>query len=50
MKSCITISKRKDKIAIKIKEEAEQTEILEELNKKMMDLKKIQKEEKSQSV
>lgn len=46
MKSCITISKRKDKIAIKIKEEAEYEEIIQELTKRMADLKNAYKEEK----
>ena len=47
MKSCMTISMRKNKVVIKIKEEAEQEEIVEELNKKMVDLKKLYKDEKN---
>lgn len=46
MKSCITISRRKEKITVRIKEEAEQEEILQEINKRMTDLKNIYKEEK----
>jgi septum site-determining protein MinC len=38
---------RKNKVVIKIKEEAEQEEIVEELNKKMVDLKKLYKDEKN---
>ena len=47
MKSCMTISMRNKKVVIKIKEEAEQEEIVEELNKKMVDLKKLYKDEKN---
>ena len=47
MKSCMTISMRKNKVVIKIKEEAEQEEIVDELNKKMVDLKKLYKDEKN---
>lgn len=46
MKSCITISRRKEKITVRIKEEAEQAEILQEITKRMTDLKNIYKEEK----
>lgn len=47
MKGCIAFSKRKDKIVVKINEESEQEEILQELTKKVIDLKKIYKEVKN---
>lgn len=44
--SSITINRRKDKIVVKIKEEAEGEEIIQDINKRMADLKKVYKEEK----
>lgn len=43
MKNCITIQLKKDEIWIKIKEEAEEKEIIECLKKKMVDLKELYK-------
>lgn len=45
MKNCITINLRKDKIIIKIQDDAEQADILYSLRKKMPDLKKLYKDE-----
>ena len=47
MKSCISINLRKDKIVIKIAENAEQKHIMWSLNKKLPDLKKLYKDEKT---
>ena len=47
MKDCVMINMKKEKIIIKIKEEAEYNEIIEELNKKITELKKMYKEEKN---
>lgn len=44
--SSITITRRKEKIVIRVKEEAEGEEIVQDINKRMTDLKKIYKEEK----
>ena len=41
MKNCITINTKKDSIVIKIDENAEQDEIMQELNQKLVELKKI---------
>lgn len=43
MKNCITIQLKKDEIWIKIKEEAEEKEIVECLKEKIVDLKKLYK-------
>ena len=47
MRSCVKISGEKDKILIKIKEEATQEEIIESFKKKLADLKKLYKEAKT---
>ncbi len=47
MKSCIGITRRKEKIIIRIKDEATQEEIIEDLNKRMVDLKKLFKDGKN---
>lgn len=47
MEKCITIQLKKDEIWIKIKEEAEEKEIIEELKKKLVDLKKLYKDDKT---
>lgn len=44
MRSCVKISGEKDKILIKLKEEALQEEIMESLKKKLTELKKLYKE------
>ena len=45
MKNCITINTKKDSIVIKIDEDAEQDEIMQELNQKLIELKKLYKED-----
>lgn len=45
MKNCITINTKKDSIVIKIDEDAEQDEIMQELNQKLVELKKLYKED-----
>lgn len=45
MKNCISIQTKKDKVIIKINEEATQKEILSDLKKKMPELKKLYKED-----
>lgn len=45
MKNCITINTKKDSIVIKIDENAEQDEIVQELNQKLVELKKLYKED-----
>lgn len=45
MKNCITINTKKDSIVIKIDEKAEQDEIMQELNQKLVELKKLYKED-----
>ena len=45
MKNCITINTKKDSIVIKIDENAEQDEIMQELNQKPVELKKLYKED-----
>lgn len=47
MKNCINIHLKKDRIMIKIMEEASQTDIIECLKKKLTELKKLYKEEKT---
>ena len=47
MKNCVTIQLRKDEILVKINEEAEQKEVIECLKKKMEDLKKLYKNDKT---
>lgn len=47
MKNCVTINLKKDQIIIKIAEDAEQKEIISVLTKKLPDLKKLYKEEKT---
>ena len=47
MKNCVTINLKKNEIVIKISEKAEQKEIKECLNKKLTELKKLYKEEKT---
>ena len=47
MKNCVTIKLKTDNIVIKISENAEQEEIIECLNKKIKDLKKLYKDEKT---
>jgi len=47
MKNCILISMKKEEIVIKINEEAEYTEIVKELEKKLPKLKQLYKEEKN---
>lgn len=47
MKNCITIQLKKEEIWIKIKEEAEEKEIIDALKEKLVDLKKLYKEDKT---
>lgn len=47
MKRSISINLRKDKIVIKIAEDAEQNNIIQQLNKKLPDLKALYKDEKT---
>ena len=47
MRSCVKINGEKDKIIIKLKDEATQEEIMESLKKKITDLKKLYKDRKS---
>lgn len=47
MKNCVTIQLKKDEIWVKISEEAEEKEITECLNKKIKDLKKLYKDDKT---
>ena len=47
MKNCISIQLKKDKIVIKLNEEAEQIEIVQALQKKLPELKKLYKDEKT---
>lgn len=47
MRNCININLKKDKIVIKIKEDAEYVEIVECLKKKLPELKKLYKDEKT---
>lgn len=47
MKNCVSINLRKDQIVIKLVEEAEEAEIMEALKKKLTELKKLYKNEKT---
>ena len=47
MKNCVSINLKKDKILIKISKEAEYNEIMENLKKKLPELKKLYKDEKT---
>ena len=47
MKNCISINLKKDKILMKINEDAEYNEIIESLKKKLPELKKLYKDEKT---
>jgi len=47
MKNCIGIHLKKDQIVIKLDDEAEQEEIVKELEKKLPELKKLYKDEKT---
>lgn len=47
MRNCIIIKLTKDEIIIKIQEDSEEKQILEELDKKLIDLKVLYKEEKT---
>lgn len=47
MKNCVSINLKKDEIVIKLSDAAEQTEIIEALTKKLNELKKLYKDEKT---
>lgn len=47
MKNCVYINLKKDKIVVKLMENATQTEIIECMKEKMSDLKKLYKDEKT---
>ena len=47
MNNCVSINLKKDQIVIKISEEAEQKQIISALSKKLPDLKKLYKEDKT---
>ena len=47
MNNCVSINLKRDEILIKINEEAEQKEIMESLRKKLVELKKLYKDEKT---
>lgn len=47
MKNCVSINLRKDQIVIKLSDEAQQKEIMEALKKKLTELKKLYKDEKT---
>lgn len=47
MKNCVSINLKRNEILIKIKEEAEQKDIIESLKKKLPDLRKLYKGEKT---
>ena len=47
MRNCISINLKKDEIVIKISEDAEQKEIIDSLKKKVTELKKLYKDEKT---
>ncbi len=47
MKNCVSINLKKDTIVIKINEAAEQTEIIENLKRKIPELKKLYQDEKT---
>ncbi|MCI8470862.1 MAG: hypothetical protein HFJ35_05245 [Clostridia bacterium] len=47
MKNCVSIHLKKNELIIKLSQEAEQVEIIEALNKKMTELKKLYKDDKT---
>lgn len=47
MKNCVSINLKKDQIVIKLSDEAQQIEIVEALKKKLTELKKLYKDEKT---
>ena len=47
MKNCVSINLKKNQILIKINDDAEQNEIVENLKKKLPELKKLYKDEKT---
>ena len=47
MKNCVSINLKKNEILIKISDDAEQKEIINNLNKKLPELKKMYKNEKT---
>lgn len=47
MKNCVNIHLKKNELIIKLNQEAEQTEIIESLNKKIAELKKLYKDDKT---
>ena len=47
MKNCVSINLKKDEIVIKLSDTAEQIEIIEALTKKLNELKKLYKDEKT---
>ena len=47
MRNCVSINLKKNEILIKIRDEAEQSEIIEQLRKKLSELKKMYKNEKT---
>ena len=47
MRNCVSINLKKDEIVIKLNEKAEQEEIIESLKKKLPELKKLYKDEKT---
>ncbi len=47
MNNCVSINLKKDQIVIKISEDAEQKQIIGALSKKLPDLKKLYKEDKT---
>ena len=47
MKNCVNINLKKNEILIKLSEEAEQTEIIVALTKKLTELKKLYKDDKT---
>ena len=47
MNNCVSINLKKDQIIIKISEDAEQKQIIAALSKKLTDLKKLYKEDKT---
>ena len=47
MKNCVSINLKKDKILIKLSEEAEQADIIGNLKKKLPELKKLYQDEET---
>ena len=47
MKNCVSINLKKDQIVIKLSDDANQTEIMEALKKKLTELKKLYKDAKT---